>query len=67
MGKCDVKVETLLPELAAEDVIVVSRLEGYDSKSEWLRDLILDKLYGRVKRLQMMARAGNGGNPSNSG
>lgn len=67
LGPCDTKLETLVPELAAEDVIVMARLEGYRTKSEWLRDLILDRLYGRMNRLQMMARSMNGGNPSNSG
>lgn len=61
LGKCDVRLETLVPEQAAEDAIVAARLSGYRSKSEWLRDLILNELYGR---LRMLPQARGGGEPA---
>lgn len=55
-GKCDVRIDTPVPESVKEDAAFVARAQGFGSTSAWVRYLIERELYGSVQHIQSVVR-----------
>lgn len=66
-GKCDVRVETAVPESVKGDMAVYWRLLGFGSEAEYVRSLIVKDLYGSFSTLQSIAQRAVKVNPGNPG
>lgn len=56
LGKCDVRMDTLVPEKVKDDAAFVARAQGFRSTSEWVRSIIERELYGSVEHIQSVVR-----------
>ena len=55
----DTELKTVVSEKVHDDFLVLSRLMGFDSKSEYLRYLVTEKLYGHLASLNNTAKGVN--------
>lgn len=65
-GKCDSRVETMVPESVKDDMLVFWRVAGFLSEAEYVRKLIYADLYGRFSEVQSVAQRAVGLNPGNT-
>lgn len=64
-GKCDVRIDTPIPESVKEDAAFVARAQGFNSTSAWVRYLIERELYGAVAHIQSVVRGSARGDGKN--
>jgi hypothetical protein len=63
-GKCTEELKTVVPEDVKEEFTALAVING-QRPSDYLRDLVLDHLYGRLHATRV--RAGRGNGTANSG
>lgn len=59
LGKCTEELKTVVPEDVKEEFTALAVING-QRVSDYLRDLVLDHLYGRLHATRVRAGLGNG-------
>ena len=59
VGKCTEEIKTVVPEQVRDELVALAVINGM-KPADYLRDLVLDHLYGRLHATRVRAGRGNG-------